>query len=182
MARVWASLMGHGERAVAVAPVVEQVSVHALLYETASSFLCERAVQDMDAEDQTVALVHIEVAQGELVGRVQRPVSDSVQVRGSSPRGPEAKVVDSGDDASRPSGSFLAWSIPAKTRERFAVALKQRRRTSRSFGGARNEISRVSGYVPRRSSRTPRPVLSRSRVRSVPPSWYPTISAISSTL
>ncbi|TXD39747.1 hypothetical protein FRC96_05595 [Lujinxingia vulgaris] len=79
-------------------------------------------------------------------------------------------------------GSFLAWSIPAKTRKRFAVALKQRRRTSRSFGGARNEISRVSGYVQRRSSRTPRPVLSRSRVRSVTPSWYPTISAISSTL
>lgn len=86
------------------------------------------------------------------------------------------------DGPRRPSGSELAWSIPAKTRKRFVVALKQRRRTSRSFGGARNEISRVSGYVPRRSSRTPRPVLSRSRVRSVTPSWYPTISAISSTL
>lgn len=92
------------------------------------------------------------------------------------------RFVPPASRARRPSGSFLAWSIPAKTRERFAVALKQRRRTSRSFGGARNEISRVSGYVPRRSSRTPRPVLSRSRVRSVPPSWYPTISAISSTL
>ena len=55
-------------------------------------------MEDVDAEDQPVALVNVEVPQGEVVGRVQRPVSNSVQVRVTAPRAPETEVVDGGDD------------------------------------------------------------------------------------
>ena len=52
-----------------------------LLDQTATGLPEQPFVEDMDAKDEPVTLVNIEVAEGDVVGSVQRPVPDPVQIR-----------------------------------------------------------------------------------------------------